>query len=143
MGYLLLKILVCTNCPKHSVRGAKMKKNKANPKDLIGVKKPNLSLFPGTAIIHGAKVMENGKIKYGLYNWREHKVQMMIYFDAALRHIYSAIDGEDLASDSNLDHIAHAMMCLAILLDAKEGGNLIDDRPNKGQSAQLIERLTK
>lgn len=113
-----------------------------NPKDLVGINKPRLSLVPPSATIYLAKAMENGANKYGLYNWREKKVQAMIYLDAAMRHIVSYIDGEEEARDSKVHHLAHAMATLAILVDAKETGNLIDNRPKKGVAADLIENLT-
>lgn len=117
--------------------------NSTNPKDLIGIKKPRLSLVPTSAMIHMSQAMANGADKYGPYNWREKKVQSGIYIDAALRHIMSYFDGEEVASDSGVKHLAHAMACLAILLDAEETGNLIDTRPVKGKAAEMIERFTK
>lgn len=114
-----------------------------NPKDLIGAKKPRLSLVPSSAIIHMAQAMTNGADKYGPYNWRDMKVQSGIYIDAALRHIMSYFDGEEVAKDSGVKHLAHAMACIAIIIDAEENNCLIDTRPIKGKAADLIERLTK
>lgn len=114
-----------------------------NPKDLIGIKKPDLALIPGSALIHLAKAFENGRDKYGSFNWRDKKVQAMIYASADIRHGLSWIDGEDYAQDSGVHHLAHKMACCAILLDAIECGCLIDNRPTKGASAALIQRLTK
>jgi hypothetical protein len=67
---------------------------------------------------------------------------MTIYLSAALRHILALIDGEDIAEDSGFRHEAHAAACLGILLDAKETGNLIDDRPQKGCAGRLIAEMT-
>lgn len=114
-----------------------------NPKDRIGVKKPNLHLVPSTAIVHCAKAMEDGAAKYGPYNWRENKVIASVYVSAAERHLRQWFDGEDEAEDSGQHHLAHAMACLAILLDAQEGENLKDDRPFPGKTSELIKRLTK
>lgn len=114
-----------------------------NPKDRIGVKKPNLHLVPSTAIVHCAKAMEDGAAKYGPYNWRENKVIASVYVSAAERHLRQWFDGEDEAEDSGQHHLAHAMACLAILLDAQEGKNLKDDRPFPGETSELIKRLTK
>ncbi len=113
-----------------------------NPKDLIGITKPQLWLVPSAGIIHEAMAMKNGADKYGAYNWREKKVRAVIYIDAALRHLQQDLDGEDMACDSNWHHLAHARACCGIILDALETGNLIDDRPTKGKAAQVIERLT-
>lgn len=114
-----------------------------NPKTVVGMQKPRLSLIPPAALIHAARAMENGADKYGPYNWRDNKVSSMIYVDAAMRHLLSWVDGEEVAQDSGVHHLAHAIACCAIILDAHESGNLVDNRPTKGVAADLIARLTK
>lgn len=114
-----------------------------NPKDLIGVRKPQLDKVPPAAIIHLAKAMENGAAKYGPFNWREKKVKSSVYLAAAQRHILSWADGEDVAEDSGVHHLAHAAACLAILLDAEATESLVDDRPTPGVAARLIAKLTE
>jgi hypothetical protein len=84
--------------------------------------------------------MRDGAKKYGAYNWRTNKVQAMIYAHAALRHILDWIDGEENAPDSKAPHIGHALACLGILADAKETGNLVDDRPTPGVAAKLLKQ---
>ncbi len=117
--------------------------DETNPKDLIGAKKPRLSLVPPAGLVYAALAMANGADKYGAYNWREKKVQAMIYLEACMRHVLSWQDGEELAQDSGIPHLGHALACLLILIDAKETGNLIDNRPKGGVMAQLIEQHTK
>lgn len=112
-----------------------------NPKDLLGIKKVRLSLVPPSSTIYQATAMENGAEKYGPYNWRKKKVIASIYVDACKRHLDSWLDGEEFADDSKVHHLAHALGCLGIIVDAKETGNLIDDRPTPGAASQLIERL--
>lgn len=112
-----------------------------NPKTLIGVKKVSLSKIPSAALVHCAMAMMDGAKKYQKYNWRETNVEAEIYVDAAMRHILSWYDGEDCAQDSGVHHLGHAMACMAIVLDAMETGNLIDDRPVKGKMADLLERM--
>jgi hypothetical protein len=114
-----------------------------NPKDLLGMKKPNLFLVPAVATVHIAEAMGNGAKKYGAYNWRENDVIASIYLAAAQRHILSWQEGEECAKDSGVHHLGHAAACLAILLDAEHTGNLIDDRPSGSGVADLIESLTK
>ena len=114
-----------------------------NPKDLLGVKKPRLSLVPPAGFVYAALAMANGADKYGPYNWRDKKVQTMIYLEAAMRHILSYQDGEECAKDSGIPHLGHALACLLIIIDAKETGNLLDNRPKTGPMAELIERYTK
>lgn len=117
--------------------------DEANPKDLIGVKKPRLDLVPAALDIHASMAMANGAEKYGPFNWREKPVRASIYIAAARRHLAAWFDGEDTASDSGVHHLGHAAACLAILLDAQATGNLVDDRPPHGAAGPLIEELTK
>jgi len=113
-----------------------------NPKDIVGETKPGVHLVPPPALVRLAKVMELGAKKYGPYNWRDHAVQYHVYVSAALRHLLSAFDGEDIDPESGQSHLAHAMACCAILIDAGETGNLIDDRPKAGVAGKLIADLT-
>ena len=119
------------------------KQDSTNPKDLVGITKVQLNLIPPASKIYQALAMEDGAIKYGPYNWREKKVSASIYYAAANRHLDAWFDGEELAPDSKKPHLAHAIACLGILIDALETGNLRDDRPLPGAAAKLIERYKK
>jgi len=113
-----------------------------NPKDLIGSKKVSSTKLPAVAIIHGAHAMMDGARKYGPYNWRKNKVVASIYIDAAQRHLLSWLEGEEIAEDSSAHHLGHAIACCAILLDAQETGNLVDDRPGHDKIVtKLLERI--
>lgn len=118
-----------------------------NPKDKIGEKKVSLTKFPAIALVHGASAMVNGADKYGPFNWRENDVVAHIYIDAAMRHLTAWFEGEETAEDSGVHHLGHALACCAILLDAQENGNLIDDRPKSqkdtGWFTQAVERISK
>lgn len=114
-----------------------------NPKDLLGSKKVHLFLVPAASKIYQALAMEDGARKYGPYNWRDKKVQLSIYISALERHIEAFKDGEEIASDSGVPHLAHAIANLGIIIDALETGCLIDDRPLKGAASNLIARFTK
>lgn len=119
---------------------------KQNPKDLVGQKKVSISKLPAVAIVHGAHAMEYGASKYEAYNWRENAVVASIYIDAAQRHLLTWFEGQETAKDSGVHHLGHALACMAILLDAQETGNLIDDRPktaNRDMLDGLLERLKK
>jgi hypothetical protein len=111
-----------------------------NPKDLIGITKVNLFTVPPASIVYEALAMQDGARKYGAYNWRTKKVVASIYIAAALRHIYKFLDGLDVDPESGLPELAHAKACLGILIDAKETGNLVDDRPAAGPTARLLEQ---
>jgi hypothetical protein len=99
-----------------------------NPKDIHGYKKVDVSLLPSIAMLHGGHAMMDGARKYGPYNWRDNAVLARVYIAAAVRHINYWASGEELADDSSVPHLGHAIACLAILLDAQATGNLIDDR---------------
>lgn len=112
-----------------------------NPKDKIGIKKVPLHLLPPAGKIHGAMAMKNGAVKYGPYNWREEKVNAAVYISAMMRHLEAFQDGEDYAEDSGVHHLGHIIAGASILLDAFEGGHVIDDRPKAGPAPKLLERL--
>ena len=114
-----------------------------NPKDLIGIKKVQLNLVPPASIIYQALAMEDGAAKYGAYNWRKNKVIASIYVAACMRHLQSWYDGEECTTDSKKPHLAHAVACLGILIDALETGNLVDDRPAPGAASTLIAKWEK
>lgn len=114
-----------------------------NPKDKIGKTKPPFHLIPTTALVHEAVVMGLGADKYGPYNWRDKTVAASVYISAAYRHLASWFDGENYDEESKASHLAHARACLAIILDAKAQGMLVDDRPEAGKTAQLIKEFTK
>ena len=109
-----------------------------NPKDLVGAKKPDLSLVPPAGLLYEAQGMMDGARKYGPYNWRENPVQLRVYVAAAMRHLMQYLDGEDFDPVSGVHHLGHARCCLGILADARETGNLQDDRPLPGPAGGMI-----
>jgi hypothetical protein len=108
-----------------------------NPKTLVGAAKVPLHLVPPSATHFLAMAMADGAKKYGPYNWRTSPISISTYKSAAQRHWDAFWDGEDLAPDSQVHHLAHAMACCALLLDAMTVGVLVDDRPAKGAAPQL------
>ena len=119
------------------------KTNLPNPKDFLGAKKVPFTCFPAAGQIHGSMAMEDGEFKYGFMNWREHPVKARIYIDAMKRHIAAWEDGEETAQDSLVHHLGHVIACAAILLDAQEVGNLLDDRSKSGKTADLLNRMSE
>lgn len=108
-----------------------------NPKTAMGAVKLPLDLVPPSATHFLAMAMADGAKKYGPYNWREHSISTSVYIGAVKRHIDAFWDGEDYAEDSGVHHIAHAMACLAIMMDAMTLDKLNDNRPLKGAAADL------
>jgi hypothetical protein len=120
------------------------KANTPNPKDLFGQEKVSVSKLPFVAVLHGAHAMMNGAEKYGAFNWRDKPVIANIYVDALMRHVMTWFEGQETAGDSGVHHLGHVIACAAILLDAQETGNLIDNRPVCGKPDKLdvvLERL--
>jgi hypothetical protein len=114
-----------------------------NPKTAIGVTKVPLHLVPPSAKHFLALALANGATKYGPYNWRDAAISVSVYKAAMERHMDAFWDGEECAQDSGVHHVAHAMACCALILDALTIGNLHDDRPTKGASAQLQAEYTR
>lgn len=119
-----------------------LKLKNTNPKDFIGANKIPLHLFPETAAIYGALGLLDGMLKYGRSNWRKFGVRASIYNDAAKRHLNAWFEGEDIDPDSGLPHLAHAIACVALLIDATEAGKLKDDRLYPGGYRKCIDKMT-
>jgi hypothetical protein len=122
------------NQTTHYAKGEKP----TNPKDLIGSNKAPLHLWPMSATTLGALALLDGALKYGRGNWRHIGVKASIYVDALFRHTTKWFEGEDNDTDSGLPHLAHALACLAILVDAKASGQLNDDRNTRGGTIQVL-----
>lgn len=100
------------------------------PNDLsYGVKTP-ISLVPPIFIKEVAKCMEDGAKKRAPYNWRTSKISAMQTIDKILRHTLAYLDGYDTTDDSGLSNLASAAADIAVLLDARRHGVLVDDRPS-------------
>lgn len=113
-----------------------------NPKDAIGSDKLPLHLWPVTASALGSLGLLDGMLKYGRSNFRAIGVRASIYFDAANRHLNAWFEGEECDPDSGLDHLAHALACMAIIVDARAAGKLNDDRMTAGGYRKLITELS-
>ncbi len=113
-----------------------------NPKTILGIAKPAMSSVPPIPMFTMGQAMRDGNAKYGRMNWRDEGVTASIYYDAALRHMMAWYDGEDIAEDSGVHHLGHAMACLAIILDAEAHESLTDDRPTAGKLSEWLKAHT-
>lgn len=113
----------------------------SNPKEAIGDTKLNLSLVPDTAHMYLASAFTEGALKYGSYNWRAAGVRASTYVAACRRHLAKWWNGEEFDPKTKVHHLANAMACLAIILDAKLVSKLNDDRPPVADINGLIESL--
>lgn len=113
-----------------------------NPKKACGAAKPTLSYVPTTSLYLLGLAHMDGGVKYGSHNWRESDIDARTYLDAAMRHLTAWWEGEDVAPDSGLPHLAHVMACCSLVLDAEVCGALTDNRPTPPPEGWM-ERITE
>lgn len=139
---------VCPDCgeihaPGDSLARACLLANKpTNPKDAIGSSKLPLHLVPTTMTAMASVAFLNGALKYGRANWRVAGVRASIYVDAAKRHIDAWFEGEEADPLDGTPHLAAALACLGIIVDAQAADKLTDDRMVAGGYRALTDELT-
>ena len=101
----------------------------SNPKKVAGDKKTPLAFVPDSLSAFAATAFAEGALKYGAYNWRVAGVQASTYKSACERHIKKWWNGENCDPATKVRHLANAIACLSIILDAEVSGMLNDDRP--------------
>lgn len=101
----------------------------SNPKDAVGSKKAPLSVVPFPPLYEAAAGMLEGACKYRRHNYREIGVRASVYFDAAMRHLTSWWEGQDIDPESGIHHISKVLSCLLVLRDAQMSDKCYDDRP--------------
>jgi hypothetical protein len=106
-----------------------MDQKPSNPKDVIGQTKLPMGLVPDSMTAYASLAFLEGALKYGRYNWRAAGVRSSVYRDALDRHLSRWWNGEDVDPDTLVPHLASALACIAIILDADLSGKLTDDRP--------------
>lgn len=102
-----------------------------NPKDAVGTKKCPFSTVSAAVIAEMGCAMLEGDRKYGRHNYRVAGVRASVYYDAAMRHLMQWWEGEDIDTDSNMNHVTKALSCLSVLRDAMINDMMTDDRPPK------------
>lgn len=100
-----------------------------NPKDALGIRKAPFSTISAPVLAELGLAMLEGSLKYGRHNYRVAGVRSSVYYDAAMRHLTSWWEGEDLDPESGLPHLIKAMASLAVIRDGFIQGNVNDDRP--------------
>lgn len=115
----------------------------SNPKEAIGAAKMNYHLVPDTLPTYACMAFTEGAYKYGAYNWRVHGVRASTYYSALNRHIKKWWNGEDVDPKTQVPHLANAMACIGIILDAQFLNKLTDDRPPKADIQRLLDESEK
>jgi hypothetical protein len=110
------------NDPPMNVRSTGAKKTDSG--------KRRFSLLPVQPLLDAIDVLEFGAKRYGDYNWQK-GFEWTAMYNAALRHLTAWFEGEDNAEDSNLNHLAHAMVNLMFLLVFRNTHKEMDNRPSK------------
>lgn len=113
-------------------------KKATNPKDGVATTRLDLTLFPSTALAFGALAMTEGDCKYGGYNYRVAGVQASVYVAALGRHIAKYYNGEWADIDTKVPHLASALACVAVLIDAHVNDLINDDRPPQSNIGALL-----
>jgi hypothetical protein len=132
----------CIGCKGYNEHKQKVETKETNPKDIIGSDKVPLGLVPAVTIAYAALGHLEGNLKYGLVNWREAGVRTSIYIDACLRHIEKFKEGEWVDKTTQVPHLANALACLSIIIDAYHSDKLVDDRPKSTDASKVIDQLS-
>lgn len=140
-AYIYLEEIVGGWCPTRFELYVKpvVDKKESNPKEAIGSIKLNYSLVPDSLVTYACQAYSEGAYKYGAYNWRYAGVKASTYYSALNRHIRKWWNGEDFDPKTKVHHLANAIACLGIILDARVCGKLDDDRPPRIDLNKLIE----
>lgn len=109
-----------------------------NPKDAIASDKVPLELAPDTLKVAAAMAFVEGALKYGKMNWRVCGARASVYLGALERHMTCWKNGEEIDADSGLPHLWKAAACIAILIDCRAAGTLIDDRPPSVDIGEML-----
>lgn len=91
------------------------------------VEKPIFDLLPFDALAEISRVLEFGSEKYGARNW-EKGFKWLRLANAAARHLFAWMRGENKDAETGYSHVAHLACCALFLLahELREVG--VDDR---------------
>lgn len=107
-----------------------------NPKDGIGITKLPAHLVSPIVKAYQAIAHYLGNVKYGAWNYRAAGARASVYKAALERHMDAWWEGEECDPVDGTPHLANALACIGILIDAKHAGLLTDDRP-PSQASEL------
>lgn len=99
-----------------------------NPKRQYGLASIPLNLWSTLASAYGALGLYNGSLKYGKANFANTPVEASIYIAAAQRHLAAWAAGEEFDPADGVPNLGGVLANVAILLEARAAGMLIDDR---------------
>lgn len=117
---------------------SEMKYPDGNPKTQFGITKPGDWYSPPIPYYEYSMAHLQGALKYGHFNWRDDPVTISTYIEAAKRHVDLFKAGQENASDTGIHHLAHAMCCFSIIIDAMAHGTMTDDRFRYRDESKLL-----
>lgn len=100
-----------------------------NPKDAVATNKLPSHLVSPVVKAYQAIAHYLGNVKYGAWNYRAAGARASVYRAALDRHMDLWWEGQETDAADGTPHLANALACIGILIDAKHSGKLIDDRP--------------
>ncbi len=101
-----------------------------NPKTRAGgMNKVPLHLIPPAPKVYLAMALADGGFKYRPFNYEVENISASVYYGAQQRHVDDWWTGANLSKDAKVKHLAAAIACLWLLLDAEVHGTLNDNRP--------------
>lgn len=83
------------------------------------IEKDRWDLLPTKAVRAVVKVLGFGAKKYGAFNWVKVPEARSRYYAASMRHLVAWWEGERDDPESGLPHLAHALCCIAFLLEVE------------------------
>lgn len=92
-------------------------KPKCAPGSKYDTDKPDWSLVQWRALDKYVRVLTFGAAKYDRDNWQKVPNLRHRYLAAALRHVAAYATGESKDKESGEHHLAHAICCLAFMLE--------------------------
>jgi hypothetical protein len=112
-----------------------------NPKRQYGVASVPLNMWSPLASAYGSLGLYNGALKYGKANFANTPVEASIYIAAAFRHLSAWACGEEYDPADGVPNLGGVLANIAILLEARAAGTLIDDRLKMAGYLKEIEKL--
>lgn len=114
-----------------------------NPKESIGAAKLPLHLWSPLATAYGSLGLQNGGGKYGYGNYKATPVLASIYISATERHFAAWKEGQECDPFDGVPHLAAVLANVAILLDSRSVGTMVDDRQIRGGYLKEVDKLTE
>jgi hypothetical protein len=112
-----------------------------NPKRQYGVSSIPLNMWSTLASAYGALGLYNGSLKYGKANFANTPVEASIYIAAGMRHFAAWAAGQEFDPADGVPNLGGVLANVAILLEARAAGTLIDDRLKMDGYLKEIESL--